>query len=101
MTTVTTKGHTMKPIKTQAIIIDPSNYSLAVACLPGGFATISPKKVFGSVLIINEIADVKAKGRYVATLRNSRMLIEHFAQTYSHQLSLSPDRFIDVERIDN
>ena len=45
MTTVTTKGHTMKHIKTQAIIIDPSNYS--------------------------------------------------------HQLSLSPDRFIDVERIDN
>ena len=86
MTTVTTKGHTMKHIKTQAIIIDPSNYSLAVACLPGGFATIPPKKV---------------KGRYVATLRNSRMLIEHFAQTYSHQLSLSPDRFIDVERIDN
>ena len=36
-----------------------------------------------------------------ASKENSRMLIEHFAQTYSHQLSLSPDRFIDVERIDN
>ena len=86
----------MKHIKTQAIIIDPSNYSLAVACLPGGFATIPPKKVFGSVLIINEIAAVKVKGRYVATLRNSRMPIEHFAQTYSHQVGLTPDHFIDI-----
>lgn len=91
----------MKYIQTQAIIIDPSNYSVAVACLPGGFATIPPKKVFGSVLVINEIDAVKIKGQYVATLGNSYMDLKLFALTYTHPLSLSPDRFIDVERIDN
>lgn len=90
----------MKYIQTQAIIIDPSNYSVAVACLPGGFATIPPKKVFGRVLVINEIDAVKIKGQYVATLGNSPMALELFAQLYEYQ-SLSTDHFIDVERIDN
>ena len=101
MTTITTKGYTMKYIQTQATIIDPSNYSVAVACLPGGFATIPTKKVLGSVLVINAIATKKIKGRYVVTLVNSHMDHEHFAQIYSHQVALSTDHFIDVELVDN
>ena len=48
----------MHRIKTLACRIDENTYPIAVACLPGGFATIPFAKVNGCYLVLNEITAI-------------------------------------------
>jgi hypothetical protein len=41
-------------MKMMALQITPETYPIAVACLPGGFATIGPSQTYGDWLIINQ-----------------------------------------------
>ena len=48
----------MHRIKTLACRIDENTYPIAVACLPGGFATIPFARVNGCYLVLNEITAI-------------------------------------------
>ena len=48
----------MHRIKTLACQIDENTYPIAVACLPGGFATIPFARVDGCYLVLNEMTAI-------------------------------------------
>jgi hypothetical protein len=82
----------MKHLKTMAMIIDANTYPIAVACLPGPFATLPFGEVDGHVLVINEfvVAHRPYGVRYTSlpgrqrdvTLSNSWMSIDVFEKEY-------------------
>ncbi len=76
---------TLHLIKTQALQINEETYSIAVACLPGGFVTIPFDNVKGSWLIVNHPEDTFADGNSespVMTLGNAWVTEDDFKVLY-------------------
>lgn len=93
----------MQNIFTIATRINHQNYSIAVACLAGGFAALPLSKTIGHILILNEIRPITTKehGRSpVVGLSNSWMTEELFLETYEiceYDLDDMDDNFVTVE----
>lgn len=88
-------------ITTQAIVISDKTYNLAVACLPAGFATIPQHKVFGNLLIINDLVatPVGKKKRPVLSVDNLWIDVEAFHRRFISFGELDDKRFVNVERV--
>ena len=58
----------MFEIKTLAFIINDANYSLAVAALPPHFALIPVTKVYGDIVVLNDLfaMNTEHRGRVLA-----------------------------------
>ena len=98
--TTTTKGTIMNHVKTMAILITANTYQIAVACLPGGFATLPPVSVFNHVLVINDVSAKKTQdGVVVPIMTNCWMSIEDFNWEYVTKGSLTDTKFRKAERI--
>ena len=90
----------MNHVKTMAILITANTYQIAVACLPGGFATLPPISVFNRVLVINDVSKKKTDDRgVVAILTNAWMSIDDFNWEYMTDGSLTDTKFVEAERI--
>ena len=90
----------MNHVKTMAILITANTYQIAVACLPGGFATLPPISVFNRVLVINDVSSKKTDDRgVVAILTNAWMSIDDFNWEYMTDGSLTDTKFVEAERI--
>ena len=90
----------MNHVKTMAILITANTYQIAVACLPGRFATLPPVSVFNHVLVINDVSSKKTNdGGVVPILTNGWMSIEDFNWWYVTKGSLTDTKFIKAERI--
>ena len=92
----------MQNIHTLAIRITHETYSIAVACLAGGFATLPLSKVLGNVLVINELVArpvPKSRGPIV-TLENSWMSEKDFLEFYelTEDLDELDTAFVSVNR---
>ena len=95
----------MHRIKTLACLIDENTYPIAVACLPGGFATIPFAKVDGCYLVLNEMTAITrgTDTSPVAALTNGWLKPYEFDSRWrvlkkdSDLLPLLP--FYEVERI--
>ena len=57
------KGTIMSEIKTLAFIINEANYSLAVATLPPRFALIPTNKVYGDIVVLNDLFAMNTEHR--------------------------------------
>ena len=90
----------MNHVKTMAILITANTYQIAVACLPGGFATLPPISVFNRVLIINDIREKKIEGLgTIPVLADSWMTIDDFHLWYVTSGPLTDTEFTEAERI--
>ena len=92
----------MHRIKTLACLIDEDTYPIAVACLPGGFATIPFAKVDGCYLVLNEITTITrgTDTSPVAALTNGWLKSYEFTSRWrvlEKNSDLRP--FYEVERI--
>ena len=92
----------MHRIKTLACLIDENTYSIAVACLPGGFATIPFALVNGCYLVLNEMTAITrgTDTSPVAALTNSWLEPYEFNSRWRF-LTTNRDKhpFYEVERI--
>ena len=92
----------MHRIKTLACLIDENTYPIAVACLPGGFATIPFAKVNGCYLVLNEITAITlgTDTSPVAALTNCWLKSYEFDSRWRF-LTTNRDKhpFYEVERI--
>lgn len=87
-------------IITQAIVISENNYNLAVACLPAGFAIIPRHKVYGYLLIINDLVAVgKGKKRPTLAIDNLWISVADFERRYISFGELVDTQFVEVERV--
>ena len=92
----------MRYIKTMAVQINETTYSLAVACLPGGFATIPFSKVVGCFLVINDLEithEHKNEAHPIAAFGNSWMSEAHFRGKYRPVTSSVAWTLFEVEKI--
>lgn len=94
----------MHHIKTQAIKITEETYSIAVACLPGGFAMIPFANVENHWLIINTVTTVYIEdlNQDIATIENQWLNDEDF-QARFNEINKKAGRpaqnaWIEVER---
>ena len=92
----------MHRIKTLACLIDENTYPIAVACLPGGFATIPFARVDGCYLVLNEMTAITrgTDTSPVAALTNSWLNLDEFDSGWrvlEKDSDLPP--FYEVERI--
>ena len=76
----------MPKIDTLAFIVTDKSYSLALATMPPGFALLPIDKVFGDVIVLNDVFTPKAKhyGRVVAYC-NARYSQEDFFSKYAFE----------------
>ena len=92
----------MHRIKTLACLIDENTYPIAVACLPGGFATIPFARVNGCYLVLNEVTAITrgTDTSPMAALTNSWLESYEF-NTRWRFLTTNRDKhpFYEVERI--
>ena len=74
----------MSEIKTLAFIINDANYSLAVATLPPSFALIPVNKVYGDIVVLNDLfaMDTEHRGRVLA-FHNSYCQVKDFIDTFA------------------
>ena len=92
----------MHRIKTLACLIDENTYPIAVACLPGGFATIPFARVNGCYLVLNELTAITrdTDTSPVAALTNGWLKSYEFTSRWrvlEKNSDLPP--FYEVERI--
>ena len=92
----------MHRIKTLACQIDENTYPIAVACLPGGFATIPFARVDGCYLVLNEMTAITrgTDTSPVAALTNCWLNLDEFDSSWRvlETVSALPP-FYEVERI--
>ena len=92
----------MHRIKTLACLIDENTYPIAVACLPGGFATIPFARVKGCYLVLNELTAITrgTDTSPVAALTNGWLKSYEFKSRWRF-LKTNHDNypFYEVERI--
>ena len=92
----------MHRVKTLVCLIDENTYPIAVACLPGGFATIPFARVDGCYLVLNEMTAITrgTDTSPVAALTNSWLEpdeIDSRWRVLEKNSALPP--FYEVERI--
>ena len=86
-------------IPTMAIKITAKNYPVAVACLPGAFATFSRDIVIGNYLVINKLSAMPTKDRgTIAYLGNTWLAEEIFRRQYKF-INKETSNFGEVEKI--
>ena len=90
----------MTKINTLAFIVTDQNYSLALATMPPGFALLPTNKVFGDIIVLNDVFTPKAKhfGR-VAAYCNARYSQEDFYSTYACEGDITDEGIHVVHRI--
>ena len=95
----------MQHLNTLAIEITPETYSIAVACLPGGFATVPLDRIFtkeGSFLVINELVArvIKKKNPPAIIIENCWMTGTQFRKDWMVIGDYDSQRFFPVTRLD-
>ena len=90
----------MPKINALAFLVTDKNYSLALATMPPGFALLPIDKVFGDVIVLNDVFTPKAKhyGRVVA-YTNARYSQEDFYSTYTTVGDITDEGIHIVHRI--
>ena len=90
----------MSEIKTLAFIINEANYSLAVATLPPGFARIPVNKVYGDIVVLNDLfaMNTKHRGRVLA-FSNCYYSVKDFVDTFAVEGDIHDGQIHTVSRI--
>lgn len=90
----------MPKINALAFLVIDKNYSLALATMPPGFALLPTNKVFGDIIVLNDLFTPKAKhfGR-VAAYCNARYSQEDFYSTYACEGDITDEGIHVVHRI--
>ena len=90
----------MPKINTLAFLVTDKNYSLALAIMPPGFALLPTNKVFGDIIVLNDVFTPKTKhfGR-VAAYCNARYSQEDFYSTYACEGDITDEGIHVVHRI--
>ena len=90
----------MPKINTLAFIVTDQNHSLALATMPPGFALLPIDRVFGDVIVLNDVFTPKTKhfGRVVAYC-NARYSLEDFWSKYACKDNIMDERIHIVHRI--
>ena len=90
----------MPKINTLAFLVTDQTYSLALATMPPGFALLPTNKVFGDIIVLNDVFTPKAKhfGR-VAAYCNARYSQEDFYSKYACEGDITDEGIRVVRRI--
>ena len=90
----------MPKINTFAFLVTDQNYSLALATMPAEFFVLPINKVFGDIIVLNDVFTPKAKhfGR-VAAYCNARYSQEDFYSTYTTVGDITDEGIHIVHRI--
>ena len=90
----------MPKINALAFLVTDLNYSLALATMPAEFFVLPTNKVFGDIIVLNDVFTPKAKhfGR-VAAYCNARYSPEDFYSKYACEGDITDEGIHVVRRI--
>lgn len=90
----------MSEIKTLAFIISEANYSLAVATLLPGFARIPSNKVYGDIVVLNNLVTMNTeRHERVLAFSNSYCQVKDFVDTFAVEGDIHDGQIHVVRRI--